>query len=52
MNEKTKENTIKKRKRIYNFVIENDWHIVRGNLKNIKMGLKENYDPTKWSKQD
>ena len=52
MNKKTKENTIKKRKRSYNFVIEYDWQIVRRNSKNIKMELKENYDPTKWSKWD
>ena len=48
MNEKTKENMIEKRKRVYNFVIKYDWQIVRGNLMNIKMGLKENYDQTKW----
>ena len=40
MNKMTKENTIKKRKRSYNFVIEYDWQIVRRNLKKYQNGIK------------
>jgi hypothetical protein len=52
MNNKKKENTIEKRKEViilWLSMIVKLWEEIR---RNIKMGLKENYDPTKWLRRN
>ena len=52
MNEKTKESTINKKEKRKIYVNECAWQIVSRESKKNKMGFKQNYDQTKWSRWD